>query len=222
VITAVTVYCSSSNKLAPAFTDAARELGAALAQNDWKLVYGGNAVGMMGVLADAVRSAGGKVVGVTPQLFIDKCVHDENCEELIVTRGMRDRKAEMEDRGDAFVALPGGLGTFEEFFEIVCGKQLAYHDKPIVLLNVAGYYDPLLAMIDHGAELHFIRPRARDRYFVANTVAEAVEHIRTYRGGEQQPSSDLSFEVAKPRLVRAPTRGLPSPGLDRERGKRSG
>jgi uncharacterized protein (TIGR00730 family) len=198
VIKSVTVYCSSSNKLAPAFVDAARDLGAALARNHWKLVYGGNTVGMMGVLADAVRAAGGKVIGVTPQLFIDKCVHDENCEELIVTRGMRDRKAEMEDRGDAFIALPGGLGTFEEFFEIVCGKQLAYHNKPIVLLNVAGYYDPLLTMIEHGTELNFIRPRARDLYFVASTVAEAVEHIRSYRGHEQRPSSDLSFEVAKP------------------------
>ncbi|HYO08272.1 MAG TPA: TIGR00730 family Rossman fold protein [Tepidisphaeraceae bacterium] len=196
MIKAVTVYCSSSNRLAPAFNDAARALGAALAVNGWKLVYGGNNVGMMGVLADAVRAAGGKVIGVTPQLFIDKCVQDENCEELIVTRGMRDRKAEMEDRGDAFIALPGGLGTFEEIFEIICGKQLAYHDKPIVLLNVAGYYDPLLAMIDHGAELHFIRPRARELYFVAQTVDEAIEHVRAYRPAAGRATSDLSFEAA--------------------------
>ena len=194
MINAVTVYCSSSNKLAAPFMDAARELGAALARNDWKLVYGGNAVGMMKTLADACRDAGGKVIGVTPQLFIDKGVHDSLADELIVADGMRHRKAMMEDRGDAFIALPGGLGTFEEFFEIVCGKQLAYHNKPIVLLNVAGYYDPMLKMIEHGLEHNFVRPRATQLYCVATTVAEAVEHIRNYQ--PTTPSSDLSFETA--------------------------
>src|SRR4051812_43836186 len=158
-IRAVTVYCSSSSRLSRQFTDAAAALGRAIAASGWKLVYGGDAGGMMATLADAVRGAGGSVIGVTPQLFLDKCVHDENCEELIVTPGMRDRKAMMEARGDAFVALPGGLGTFEEIFEIICGKQLGYHDKPIVLLNIDDYYAPLLAMIEHGVELNFIRPK---------------------------------------------------------------
>src|SRR3954468_12383983 len=120
-IGAVTVYCSSSSKVAPIFADATAELGRAIAQRGWKLIYGGNAVGLMGVLADACRAGGGKVVGVTPRLFIDKGVADCRCEELIVTDGMRDRKATMEQRGDAFIALPGGFGTFEEFFEIICG-----------------------------------------------------------------------------------------------------
>src|SRR5213596_2689185 len=169
-IRAVTVYCSSSNRVNQVFNDAAAQLGRALAANHWKLVYGGNNVGMMGVLADAVRAAGGAVIGVTPQLFIDKCVHDENCEELIVTRTMRERKAAMEDRGNAFIALPGGLGTFEEIFEIICGKQLEYHDKAIVLLNIDNYFGPLLAMIEHGIELNFIKPKARELYFVARSV----------------------------------------------------
>ena len=194
-IRSVTVYCSSSGKLHPVFMEAAAELGRALAANGWRLVYGGNDVGMMGVLAAAARGAGGKVVGVTPQLFMEKGVADRACDELHVTACMRERKATMEKHGDAFVALPGGLGTFEEFFEIVCGKQLAYHNKPIVLLNVAGYYDPLLKMIDHGLELNFVRPRATQLYFVASTVAEAIEYLQRYE--PETASSDLSFETVK-------------------------
>ena len=199
-ISAVTVYCSSSTHLAPAFMEAAAELGRALAANGWRLVYGGNDVGMMGVLAAAVRAAGGRVVGVTPQLFMDKGVADHACDELHVTACMRERKATMERCGDAFVALPGGLGTLEEFFEIVCGRQLAYHNKAIVLLNVAGYYDPLLKMIEHGLGLNFIRPRATGLYFVAATVAEAVEYLKRYRPAAQA-SSDLSFETVKASTV---------------------
>ena len=195
-ISAVTVYCSSSTHIAPAFLEAAAELGRALAQSNWRLVYGGNDVGMMGVLAQAVRGAGGKVVGVTPQLFMDKGVADHACDELHVTACMRERKATMDRCGAAFVARPGGLGTFEEFFEIVCGKQLAYHNKAIVLLNVAGYYDPLLKMIEHGLELNFIRPRATGLYFVATTVSEAVEYLKNYRP-TAEASSDLSFEAVK-------------------------
>ena len=195
-VRAVTVYCSSSNKVAKVFVDATAELGRAIARNGWKLVYGGNAVGLMKTLADACRDAGGKVIGVTPRLFIDKGVGDCHCEELIVTDGMRDRKAQMEQRGDAFVALPGGFGTFEEFFEIICGKQLAYHNKPIVLMNIAGYYDPLLAMIERGHEMSFIRPRARDLYHVVTGVADAMSYLRHYR--PTTAHSDLSFETSPP------------------------
>src|SRR5437016_4730540 len=132
-IRAITVYCSSSNEVASAYFDAARELGRAIASNGWKLVYGGNNVGLMGALADAVRAGGGKVIGVTPQIFIDHGLDDRECEELLVTECMRTRKAAMEARGDAFVALPGGLGTLEELFEIIVGRQLGFHTKPIVL-----------------------------------------------------------------------------------------
>ena len=195
-IRAVTVYCSSSNKVASVFVDATADLGRAIAHAGWKLVYGGNAVGMMKTLADATRDAGGKVIGVTPRMFIDKGVGDCDCEELIVTDGMRDRKAQMEQRGDAFVALPGGFGTFEEFFEIICGKQLGYHNKAIVLLNIAGYYDPLLAMIERGHAMSFIRPRARELYHIAPSVAEAIQYLRNYR--PTSPRADLSFETSPP------------------------
>ncbi|HEX8522172.1 MAG TPA: TIGR00730 family Rossman fold protein [Tepidisphaeraceae bacterium] len=179
-IQAITVYCSSSSKVDQAFVDAARNLGSAIAKENWKLVYGGNNVGLMGALANAARAAGGKVIGVTPRLFVDKGSADEQCDELIVTDGMRDRKALLEERGDAFITLPGGLGTFEELFEIICGKVLGYHTKPIVLLNIENYYAPLLAMITHGIEHHFIKSSAQDLYFVADSVQAAIDHIRHY------------------------------------------
>jgi uncharacterized protein (TIGR00730 family) len=174
---AVTVYCSSSSKIAPAFIDAARALGLAIAQNHWTLVYGGNCIGMMKSLADGCRAGGGRVVGITPQLFIDKGIGDPHCDELILANGMRQRKEMMEQRADAFVALPGGLGTLEEFFEILSARQLGYHDKPIVLLNIERFYDPLLAMIEHGLQHHFIRPRTRQLFHVAETVEDAIQHL---------------------------------------------
>jgi uncharacterized protein (TIGR00730 family) len=181
MIRSVTIYCSSSQKIDPAYLAAGRELGLALAKRGWTLVYGGNRVGMMGVLSDAVREGGGKVVGITPQLFIDLKVHDTLADELVVSSNMRDRKAMMEQRGDAFVTLPGGLGTFEEIFEIICGKQLGYHNKPIVLLNVAGYYDPLLAMIDHGVSQHFIKEKAKKLFHVSRTVVDAMKYLASYK-----------------------------------------
>jgi uncharacterized protein (TIGR00730 family) len=181
-IHAVTVYCSSSSDIARAYFDAGAELGAALARNGWALVYGGNRIGLMGALADATRAAGGKVIGITPQLLVDHGIADDQCDELVVTPGMRERKALLEQRGDAFIALPGGLGTFEEIFEIIVGRVLGVHDKAVVLLNVENYYDPLLAAIEHGISEHFIRPRARKAYFVAASVEAAIAHIRSAPG----------------------------------------
>ena len=197
MIRSVTVYCSSSDKLAEVFVDSARDLGRAIAKSGWKLVYGGNDVGNMGTLAGGAREAGGCVIGVTPKLFVESNSADKKCDELIVTDGMRDRKAILEERGDAFIALPGGLGTFEEIFEIICGKQLRYHNKAIVLLNIENYYDPLLAMIDHGEKLKFIRPRAKELYHVAKSVPEAIEYLKDYQPPHAAASS-LSFEVKQP------------------------
>jgi uncharacterized protein (TIGR00730 family) len=146
----------------------------------------------MGELANSVRAGGGQVIGITPQLFIDKGIGDNNCEEFLVAKSMRHRKELMETRGDAFITMPGGLGTFEEIFEIIVGKQLGYHSKPIVLLDINPYFDPLLEMIEHGIEQKFIKPRARELFFVAKTVNEAIDHIRNY-----QPSKpdDKWFDV---------------------------
>src|SRR4051812_9237283 len=136
----------------------------------------------MASVADAARAAGGKVIGITPQLMLDHGIGDDLCDELVVTPGMRERKALLEQRGDAFVALPGGLGTFEELFEILVGRMLGYHAKPIVLLDVAGDYDPLIAMIEHGIEHRFIRPNAREAYLVARSVDEAIAPPQKHAG----------------------------------------
>ena len=193
-IHAVTVYCSSSSDIASAHFEAGRELGAAIVRQGWTLVYGGNRIGLMGAVADAAREAGGKVVGITPQLLVDHGIADEHCDELVVTPGMRERKALLEERADAFIALPGGLGTFEEIFEIIVGRVLGVHDKPIVLLNVDNYYGPLLAAIEHGIEQHFIRPKARRAYFVAETVEAAVDHVRNSPQTAPSPASPASSE----------------------------
>ena len=186
-IRAVTVYCSSSRHVDGVYTRAAQELGGAIARQSWGLVYGGNCIGCMGAMADAARAAGGKVIGVTPQLLVEDGIADEKCDELVVTFDMRERKELLEQRGDAFVTLPGGLGTFEEVFEIIVGRMLGYHSKPIVLLNVNGYYGPLLTMIEHGIEQRFIKPKARDAYFVATDVAQTIEYLVN----ASRPSVDL-------------------------------
>jgi cytokinin riboside 5'-monophosphate phosphoribohydrolase len=194
-IRAVTVYCSSSKSLDPIYYAAGAALGRAIAREKWDLVYGGNHVGLMATLADAARAAGGRVVGITPQLFIDQGVGDTQCDELVITENIRDRKAILEQRGDAFVALPGGLGTYEEIFDIVVHRQLGYHDKPIVLLNVDGYYDPLIQLIEHGVEKRFIKMDPARLFLLAPTVDSVIAflrspmHLRHTRGGNAATSS---------------------------------
>jgi hypothetical protein len=182
-IRSITVFCSSSRDVAPVYLIAARELGAGIAEHGWQLVFGGNDVGCMAALAEGARVAGGHVVGVTPQLLVDKGIADRKCHELIITGDMRERKALMEQRGDAFVALPGGVGTLEELFEILVGRYLGFHNKPLVLLNIAGYYDPLLQMLQHGIEQHFIKPRIHDFLFVTDQVTAALRHLQQLSTG---------------------------------------
>jgi uncharacterized protein (TIGR00730 family) len=179
----VTVYCASSTKLAGVYREAASELGRAIARRGWGIVYGGDRTGLMGAVADGCHGEGGNVVGIMPQLLFDTGIANERCHEMVVARDMRHRKEMLESRGDALVALPGGLGTLEELFEVVVGKHLGFHAKPIVLLNIAGYYNPLLTMIEHGIEHRFIRPEQRELYFVAGSVEDAIEYL-------SRPASD--------------------------------
>lgn len=196
-IEAVTVYCSSSKAVAPVYFDAAERLGRGIARRGWKLVYGGNNVGLMGRLADGVRAAGGRVIGITPKLLVDKGIADEKCDELVVTESMRERKRLLEERGDAFITLPGGIGTFEEIFEILVGRSLGYHDKPVVLLNVNGYYDPLLVMMEHAVRERFVREGVDRLWFVTDDVEAGLRHIEQSRAprpaapgaGEAVPSA---------------------------------
>ena len=144
----VAVYCGSSARVAPACFAAARALGAGLGARGWGLVYGGTDTGMMGAVAAAL-AAGARVTGVAPRWMIDLGIAQAGIDELVAVGDMRERKAAMEARADAFVALPGGLGTLEELFEMLTLKQLGVHAKPVVLIDTEGFYRPLLAMMDH-------------------------------------------------------------------------
>jgi uncharacterized protein (TIGR00730 family) len=154
----ICVFCGSARGARPAYAEAARRLGAALARRSLGLVYGGGRVGLMGVLADATLAAGGRVVGVIPDPLATRELAHDGLTELHVVPGMHERKALMARRCAGFLTLPGGVGTLEEFFEILSWAVLGLHAKPIGLLNVGGYYDPLLALLDHGVAEGFIRP----------------------------------------------------------------
>lgn len=159
---AITVYCSSSRVLEPHFALAARRVGFDLARRGLTLVYGGGSVGLMGEVARAAKAKGGRVEGIITQQLLDLEQGWDGCDELVVVDSMRERKRLLEDRGDAFLILPGGIGTFEEFFEILVGRHLGNHAKPIGVVNDHGYYDPLVTLIEHGIEHKFIKESARD------------------------------------------------------------
>ena len=143
----ICVYCGSRPGENPAFAQAAQEVGRWIGEHSGQLVYGGGRSGLMGTVAEATRLAGGRVVGVIPQALVDKELADHACDELHIVQNMHERKAMMAERSDAFLALPGGIGTLEELFEVWTWRQLGYHDKPLGLLNVAGYYDGLLGFL---------------------------------------------------------------------------
>ena len=152
----ICVYCGSRPGENPAFAQAARAVGQWIGAHGGQLVYGGGRSGLMGTVAEATRQAGGRVVGVIPQALVDKELANRLCDELHIVRTMHERKALMAERSDAFIALPGGIGTFEELFEVWTWRQLGYHDKPLGLLNVAGYYDGLLSFLNHSVASGFM------------------------------------------------------------------
>lgn len=158
---AVCVYCGSSQGRLPVYADAARALGRALVARDLGLVYGGASIGLMGAVANTVLQQGGRAVGVIPQALARKEVAHTTLTELHVTQSMHERKTLMAELSDGFIALPGGIGTFEELFEIWTWAQLGIHAKPVGLLNVAGYYDALIAFLDHATHEQFLKPAQR-------------------------------------------------------------
>lgn len=150
------VYCGSRAGLDGDHAAMARAVGRTLAERGWRLVYGGGSVGLMGVVADAALAAGAQVVGVIPRSLVAREVEHRGLTELIVVENMHQRKQAMAERADAFVALPGGIGTLEELFEVWTWRQLGYHDQPIGLLNTAGYYDPLLSFMRRSLDAGFV------------------------------------------------------------------
>jgi uncharacterized protein (TIGR00730 family) len=158
---ALCVYCGSREGVLPAYAEAARAVGAEIGRRGWRLVYGGGRAGLMGTVADAALAAGAQVIGVIPRSLMEREVGHGGLTELHVVETMHERKQMMAERSDAFLALPGGIGTFEELFEVWTWRQLGYHDKPVGLLNTAGYYDKLLAFVADMAEAGFVMPAQR-------------------------------------------------------------
>ena len=154
----IAVYCGASNGAKPIYADAARQLARALVDHNIALVYGGGKVGLMGVIADEVLRLGGEATGVIPKALVEREVGHAGLTRLFVVKDMHERKAMMSDLADGFIAMPGGMGTLEELFEMVTWAQLGIHAKPIGLLNVAGFYDGLARFVDHMVEQGFVRP----------------------------------------------------------------
>jgi uncharacterized protein (TIGR00730 family) len=183
----VCVFCGSSAGAAPVYAEAARRLGQALAARGLELVFGAGHVGLMGALADAVLAAGGRAVGVIPQALVDKELAHGGLTELVVVDTMHQRKALMADRADAFAALPGGFGTADELFEILTWSQLGLHGKPVGLLNVAGFFDPLLSWLDRAVVDRFLRPEHRELLRVAGAPDELLAALQAPAAGQALP-----------------------------------
>jgi len=176
----ICVFCGSQPGVNSAYAAAARDLGRLFAQQNITLIFGGGMTGIMGILADAALDAGGRAVGVIPDsMNVPRVVHD-HLTELIVTSDMSARKAKMVAISDAFIALPGGLGTLDELFETLTLSQLGYEPKPIGILNVAGYYNPLVELIDHAIQAGFIRPQFRDIFALQEHPADLLASMNAF------------------------------------------
>ena len=175
------VYCSSSNAIAADYVAAAKEVGQGMANHGWDLVYGGTNAGLMGVVADAAKAAGVRVTGVIPEYIRKRGIAHGQLDSLIVTADMRERKAAMDHRADAFLVLPGGFGTLEEVFEVITLKQLQLHSRPIVFLNTRKVYDQLRAFLEHLMEERFAKPESASLYHFADTAADAFDYLEDYK-----------------------------------------
>jgi uncharacterized protein (TIGR00730 family) len=193
---AICVYCSSSSAIDPRYLQLATDVGSALAARGHTLVSGGGSVSMMGAVARGAREGGARTVGVIPRALLDLEVADHDADELVVTADMRERKGVMEDRADAFLTLPGGLGTFEELLEIWVGLTLGLHGKPVVVLDPDGLLSHLRAQVDASVEAGFVRPEGRDAVSWATTVDGALDEIeRRWAAGPSRVSAPAAVEM---------------------------
>ena len=176
----VCVYAGSNPGSHPDYAGAARALATTLAERGIGLVYGGGRVGLMGVLADTILEAGGEAIGVMPQSLIDREIGHHGLTELKVVDSMHERKAQMAELSDAFVAVPGGIGTLEELIEVYTWSQLGIHDKACGVLNLRGYYDHLAALLDHAVAEGFLRPQHRAVLSVASEPAELLDRLAAF------------------------------------------
>ena len=186
----ITVYCGSSTELSKEFHESAETIGIGIASRELTLVYGGGRIGLMGEVATTAARHGATVVGVITKKLVEHEQANESCDELIVVETMQERRKIMMERGDAFLVLPGGIGTYEEFFEVLVGRQLGNHSKPIGVVNIDGYFDPLLDMLDHGITHRFIRPALSQLYVTHSCPEHVLEHI-TANTVIQPPPEDI-------------------------------
>jgi uncharacterized protein (TIGR00730 family) len=183
----VCVFCGSQYGSDPVYRRIAGRLGETLGAAGVTVIYGGGHVGLMGAVADAAIAAGGEVIGVIPTRLLEREVGHRAITRLITTKDMFERKRQMIDRAGAFVILPGGLGTLDELLEVITLRQLGYHDKPIVLINLGGYWDPFIALVDRVVQHNFALPTARTLYRVVDTVDQVLPAL----GIAQPPSAPL-------------------------------
>jgi hypothetical protein len=184
----IAVYCGSNQGARPDYAAAAEQLGTLLAREKNELVYGGGRVGLMGIVADAALKHGGHVIGVIPEKLVIKEVVHEKLSDLRIVKNMHERKALMAELADGFIALPGGYGTFEEFFEVLAWSQLGWHRKPFGLLDIAGFYRPLLDFLDHTAQEGFIRPKHRELVLVADNAETILRELKNF-----QPATEIKW-----------------------------
>ena len=177
----VCVFCGSSPGLDPAYTEAARSLGRTLAKANIRLVFGGGHVGLMGVVSNAAIEAGGEAIGVIPKFLVERELAHTGLTDLRIVGSMHERKAMMSDLSEGFITLPGGTGTLEEFFEILTWAQLGEHEKPCGLLNVAGYYDPLLTVFDQMVNRGFLSEPNRDLVLVESEPERLLQRLESYQ-----------------------------------------
>lgn len=176
-LSSVAVYCSSSNKVRTSYMDAAERLGVLLAEQHIRLVYGDGGIGLMAAVAHGALSQGGEVVGVIPQFMVEQGWNNPASTRTVITKTMHERKAAICEMADAMVALPGGIGTFEELLECLTWKQLGLHSKPVVILNTDGYYDRLLACLDYMVSEQMMRPIHREMFTVVSQPEEVIPAI---------------------------------------------
>jgi len=177
----ICVFCGSSTGIKQDYAVGARELGLVLAKQNIDLVYGGGHVGLMGIVADAAMSAGAKAIGVIPRCLADKEVAHQGLTELRVVQTMHERKAQMAELSDGFIAMPGGFGTLEELFEVITWAQLGIHKKPFGLFNIAGYFDKLIEFLDFQVEQGFVPLRHREMIIVSDEAEQLVELLSNFQ-----------------------------------------
>jgi hypothetical protein len=191
----IAVYCGSNQGFRPEYAAAAVALGTQLAREKIELVYGGGMVGLMGIVADTVLQLGGHVIGVIPEKLVIKEVVHEKLPDLRVVKTMHERKALMAELADGFIALPGGYGTFEEFFEMLAWGQLGWHHKPLGLLDVAGFYRPLQVFLDHTRDEGFMRPQHRALVLVEESADTMIVRMKAFRASLPPPAETKWTEL---------------------------